>query len=568
MARVGEIQVGEVTYNGYTFDGAFHVEVSAQDVLDESGRVVKYSEYTMTVHAIIADSAGTAEEMADIHKRLSKSGERLVVTDIGLGGALNIGGTSRREVLYGPIPKVRTWKPIGSSRACQVSWSVTFRLAECGDVTNIRGVIEANYTVKYSIDQHGNSSRTISGSVIVVNNIIGRRVTENPELFRTWIGGVIPLGWKRTQQYSLNAAKNKVDFTLTDTEVPTHHNAIPPGLSDARGSHRISWALRKGATLNNSMSFTLTPNPDVPQSYCWLIALQIVDQRMKIQRAASACEGIKGGTLINSYSIKEDIWGRPVEISISWIHTINVEKVITDSGIFVSLPVAMNDWVKWRKEMTSWGHHPFGNAKLKWYPQDDYVNSLCNQNPIVLNGAVATYPVQKIEQYGIANQLPPPKNSYLSFDQVILPLSNRPTAIQAILQPTDDMTGNVDMNDTENPQFGGGQGPSESGRVKAVIQQSTKAIHKVIVMGRAKRAGYPVPKPKLPSYNGQKLIETKAAFTNTLLRNALGVPIYSAEWIIEYALGGAIGEVKPEPNVKEKVDSDGKACKPDETGTR
>lgn len=555
MARVGEAEIGVVSYNGYTFDGAFNIEISGRDVMDEAGRITIYTEYTLTVHAVIGDAAGTDTEMAEIHRKLSKSGEILRIETKGFGNAILVGGIHRREVMYGPIPQVRSWKPLGAHMAAEVTWTCTFRLVECGgQISNVRGVMAANYSVDIALDRHGNTTRTIAGYMLIVNNVIARRMTETPDAFRTWIRGEPPLGFSRQQHYSFNAAKNRIDFQIIDTEVASHNNAYPELMSEAKGGHRTSWQLRKSGVLRHSMRLTLHPRADVSQVDCWRIAIDMLKKRRQVQDNAVDCDGNSSTTIVDGFEVDEDFWGRPVDITFEWRQLHSLRHLIADTGLFS--PVVGTNWSTWRTSMAKWAHDPRGNAKWMLGVNDDIVVDLCVQNKPVINDQVANYPVQAAQYKGLLNQNPTKETSWLKYDQTIVPQQKRPTVQQAILQQTDTPGGVVDMQADVLPNFGNG------GAIDTVDQQSSAAVHNFFLSGQALRVGFPVPKPKIQTIGGQPAVEVGGSFAHGILYNALGLPVYGARWLYRYVVKNSPGTVKPKTNVEQKVDEDGNACRP------
>lgn len=558
--QVGLTEAGIVSYNGYTFDGAFRATISGRDVYDQSGRVVMYTEYTLDVHAIIADSTfGSDVEMAEIHQKLTHSGQELRIESKGFGNPVRAGGAFKRDVMFGPMPQVISWEPIGTTLACQIHWQCVFHLKECGQaVSNVRGALAVNYAIDVDIDEFGNTTRTISGHILFVNNRIGRAITETPESFLRAVNAVVPLGFKRRSRHHYNEAKNRVDFQLIDTEIGTHHNAFPEYMSDASARHRVSWGRQSGFKLRNSLSIRLTPRADISQTTCWLIALTMFEKRIAKQKAALSSDGKPGVVLLQSFSIEEDGFGRPVSCDFEWTHLHCLKKFIDDTGLFT--PLVDNDWIKWRTSMANWSHNVRGNAKWQMLTSDDVVVDLCQgyqQQYIDINGDVASYPITTVAQKSFKNQKPTKEQSYIQYSQAIVPISQRQTIQHEILQTPDPASGHVDMLLSNLPNMG------QPGGEKTMVQQSGRARHTVALVGHAKRAGHPIPKPKIDTVGGKTAVEIGGAFVSNLAYNLLGVPVYAARWAIQYALDDSPYEVKPKPNVQQKVDEDGTACSPD-----
>lgn len=59
---------GELTYNGYTFDGATHIDVETQFLYDDADRVVTGHRYTIRVSAIVHDDNGLDQDLESIRQ--------------------------------------------------------------------------------------------------------------------------------------------------------------------------------------------------------------------------------------------------------------------------------------------------------------------------------------------------------------------------------------------------------------------------------------------------------------------------------------------------------------------
>jgi hypothetical protein len=565
MARVGNQEIGTVAYNGFEFKGAYHIDVNSMDQLDTAGRTVIYTAHTLTVRAVLADAANTDAEMQAIHLLLSKQGGTLVLTTKGFGSPLVLTPASN-DVLFGPIPKVLSWRPLGANRACQITWQCTFHTVECGSSKPLRGALAANYSVSIGINNHGDTTRTIAGYVQVANSRIGRIIVQNPENFRTFIHGRVPLGFKREQRYQFNEAKNRVDFTLIDTKIPTHHNAYPIYMVEADGEHTISWSANTRRRLHNTLRFTLTPRADISQTECWIVALHILDEKMRVQRDAKNDKGKPSTTLVKSFDIKEDLWGRPVSMSFSWWHLHCINDFIKDSGLFKPLPETsgsgVGTWEQWRKAMESWAHFAYGNDEWRLGANDDKVIDLCGgQTPLQINDKVLNWNIQARVPIELSNQVPEAQNSMIDFGNNILTNVSRASVQQAILQQPDQQTGTDNLLLTSFPDFGNG-----GNSISAVLQQAGSGLYQGFVRGFAIRAGHPVPKPNIQQVGSQVAVETAGSFQQAVVDNLLGIPIYRAAWSIVYMLKNAPGIVKPLPNFGKHTDSDGNACGPKKKG--
>lgn len=561
MAVIGTTAIGIVSYNGYTFDGAFHAEVNGEQVPDAAGRTTKFWRYTLTVRAIIADDGGSDTEMAEIRLKLSQQGKTLRFVQKGFGNPLHVGVALKRDMEFGPIPKVISWTPIAGSNACEVTWQCVFHIAECQDSVQ-RDIIEANYSVQVNIDSFGNTTRIISGHVTIANYRIGTAIANNPDLFRSFIKAAVPLGFRRTQTYSVNEAKTRVDFVLTDTEIPTHHNSFPEFMVDARGRHRVQWNRRAGHAIN-SLDLTLQPRANVRQLECWIVALGILQARIGAQLRAKGTKG-KPGVLIDSLAITEDLWGRPVEISVTWRHFHQLRDLVLESGLFgvfdwrtkaqLANPRTRNiaPWQRWRTAMAPWAHSPHGNANWSMSVQDDRIVDICSpRGGPVINDRVRFYQTIGAAVPSFTNQRPPADQSYVNYELDVAPVFSRAVVRQDFLQDPEEVSGVTDMNASVAPRFGRSQDDADD--IESVVQQAGQHGYAVVVRGKAERAGHRIPRFKLDRIGERAAVEVAGAYKESVVKQSLGTPVYMAQWILKYAVGGTLGALRSPRNVRDKV---------------
>src|SRR5262249_13716438 len=99
----------------------------------------------------------TSPEVQDMRARLMKPAGVLTYSGRGFGDlTVNFGGI--RDVDWGPRPLEISLKAIGAGRAVQATWTVTFCIPVCDDAV-YEGIREFTYTVRYSIDRAGYTTR-------------------------------------------------------------------------------------------------------------------------------------------------------------------------------------------------------------------------------------------------------------------------------------------------------------------------------------------------------------------------------------------------------------------------
>ena len=88
---VGLPATGELSYNGYLFDGATHIEAAVEFVYDDAGRTIIAHRHTITVDAIVADDSDLDGEVLNIRQRLGEAGKKLTFISKGFGDDLRAG---------------------------------------------------------------------------------------------------------------------------------------------------------------------------------------------------------------------------------------------------------------------------------------------------------------------------------------------------------------------------------------------------------------------------------------------------------------------------------------------
>jgi len=134
--------------------------------MDDANRTVVYHRYTVNVKGVIADPSGTETEMtAGVRALLTKQGQTLVVWNKGCDLYVNSSSPYGfiNDVCFGPKPRIISWTPIGASRAAEIEWECEACIAYCLAPKYYSGVMAFNYTVTYSLDYRGLTTRNIAG---------------------------------------------------------------------------------------------------------------------------------------------------------------------------------------------------------------------------------------------------------------------------------------------------------------------------------------------------------------------------------------------------------------------
>jgi hypothetical protein len=536
----------QLSYNGVTFDGSTRVKLQNEYVSDDANRTTVYQRVTLTARAIVAVQGGTNTTLEEMRHKLGASGGALVFTGHGFGSDLTINTVQgKRDVKWGPHPKVLSWESIGSYNACEVEWQVVTCITPCAQSPST-GIMAINYDVAYKIDDRGYTKRVIDGYVEIAQTRDGRSVPATADAYRDVIAPTLPEGFAREQDWNLSLDKSRLDFSITDSEIPSP-NPYPVGVVKISGSHRMR-VPKSMATSKCSLTTRIEMARDQPVSLAYAIFSTIVTDRLNLLIAA----GKK--FIIDDLSIEEELFSREVSCSINYRLLSKISNLLQDSTLWTPLGT---DWTLWQVSMQNCFRNR-GHAGLAHLAANDAIVDLCGgQGTIAWNAQQNLVNTQLPQpQTTLKNQQPAPDQSWLKYRSQIVTGRDRPVIRQAVLQTPDNVSLSTSPNDTGGLDFG------QSGGTDDVLQQSGRSRLYASLVGSAMRAGYPIPKPSVTAIGSQTPVEASAKFVQQIISNSLGIPIYGAAWTINYLLPNSPGTVKPPANPMEGVDESGTSVQP------
>lgn len=552
--------LGTLEYNGYSFDGTSKVTVSVEYVTDEAGRTVVYQRHVFRVVSIIQDDAKTDTAMAAIRRLLGEQGRPFTFITRGFGDdvIVNSPAGGLKDVRFGPKPKVLNWEVIAGNRAVQFVWECEVCVPFCPDsaVARTSGLMELNYSLVFSIDDKGYTTRTITGYLRIAMTRDGRDIPDTADEYLDEFSSDVPEGFKRSCSRTLSLDKSRVDFTLTDVEIPSP-NGYPAGIVDISIRHRVGW--RRGSGLpRNVISGSIEVASDRPMEHALLTFMAIANQRIDVAKAAVVdATSVNGGTatvptavLIDEFSIDEDIYSRSASFSLGYRVPATLAEFIWACGIWTP---TVDTWADWHSSIVA-EQSQVGHAGLVHKASDDHITDPCEstselvQSEKVLSELVAHAPLSALK-----NEKPEANNSWLKYEQNIKLSRERPVARQRILQTADVDFGGFYPNQTTGIVY-----PPNAGQID-VIQQGGQSSYYAIVTGRAARAGYEIPRPQYDLVGSVTPVEIEGDFEQAIVSNWFGCPIYGAQWRIVYYLDSSPGAVELQPNPKEFLDGNGQA---------
>jgi hypothetical protein len=528
---VGLPAVGSLAYNGYPFDGATRLEINSEFQYDDAQRTVVCVATTLTVYAVIADNNDTDDQLEDIRARLSKAGGPLVFRNKGFGDDLmvNAGGEGTKDIRWGPHPKILSWKPIGSSRACEIVWECTTYLpplCSANGWARSSGVMAFNYAADFSHTPKGFTTRTITGYLEIAQTRSGRNVPDCADLYRNLIKPPLPADFQRSQDYKVSANKSRLDFTITDRQIESA-NPWPEGVVAIRGNHRANWMRRGSMQLRNTISMDIELAANINRTSALKIFLDTAFKRINKLRDRDV------GVLIDSFDVDEQLFGYGNSFSISYRILKKSLRDIFEVGMWEPIDT---DWQKWKASMDN-VFSQRGLANLVLRPGNDAIIDLCGGSAIPWNDQSprpVTIGPNVDGQY--QNKLPRPQGSWLEYKQELVPIREQPLSRQAYMQEPPNIQESTNQNQfTLN--FHPPSGASDT------LQSGGNPRYSVVLQGGARRVGYPIPKPAILSIGGQRVKESAAVFREWNEGDHFGVPVFGAVWQITYMLANSPGQV-------------------------
>lgn len=415
MARLDRI--GVVAYNGFSFPAPMQVSISGVAVPDSSGRTYKYLNWMLTVEGVYVSEDGPTDtdigeafdtRMEDLRCKLTAPAKELVLTDKGFGelvvnegqvegGATqvpsNYGGGGALDSMFGPKPNISRWEQVGSNRAIRMVWTCLVTIPECCTVPAYRlELAQFNYSISWNITEEGMTVRTISGllEVPVTRAAAGNRIPpDSADAYRPEVQKSFPQldQFHRTQTYSLSEDKRTLQFTITDTEIPSD-NAYFPGMLRIDIQHDTNSSLEGGGLINwnHTISGSITTAPGVSKVFAWNAFFNVVFARIAFHEKGKAVQqkdNVKKKTksrvlMITSLSIGEQVYGRRMTFSCSYAMLCDLQTIMAAGGFGQAVP---GDWGEWKASLGI-VQGIRGVADMQHFNNDDLIVDLCALPPL------------------------------------------------------------------------------------------------------------------------------------------------------------------------------------------
>lgn len=371
-----------IIYDGFQFGGDSSTPPSyrlrGEPIYDDAKRTVTHVRYTLEVSTILYAAAEdtTAGFVQDARATLSRPGKKLELLELGLGDTTVEAGGSHPDLLWGARPQVIALSPIGGTLAWQLDWQCEFNVSEPG-VDGENGWLAFNFTMAYSIDDHGQTTRTAKGYVQIaqVRGAHGRTtVRRSVDAARERVRIHVPQGFRRLRSHwEESTDKTRLLFEVVDEQL--QGDAFPPGIIDGEVEYRLE---NQGDNFTQSRAIVsgwLESAPGVAKSTALLRLLAIADDKaLRLRAAAPASSWF--AVVPSQFSLRREIFGRKTWIHCEYQLVGCVSAFLSVGGVFS--PVPGSDYRRWRASVEHlWGNR--GEARLKSRTGDDLIIDLIDR---------------------------------------------------------------------------------------------------------------------------------------------------------------------------------------------
>lgn len=279
------------------------------------------------------------------------------------------------DLNFGPKPQLLSCECIGGSRAYRIVWTVECALPNCCVEATAAGLTfcttpsafnglgggftsttEFNYSLSWSIDEDRFTTFTIvgstenAGSLITDISGVDKAVFVTGTLKTEYVTRLLQNtfylrpGFNRSIQYDLSRDYRKIDFRITDREIPSD-NAYYPGIKSCSLRHSVSGS-PYGAKWNIGFDGDFEVQPGVPKYVGLLAMVSVISNRMA-NLSLVATEGDargKDGKILKfkafympkNFSFEEDIFSRRTSFSFNFLGIFTFDKLLENTRFFAN----------------------------------------------------------------------------------------------------------------------------------------------------------------------------------------------------------------------------------------
>ena len=551
---------GTLSYGSYTFSALRNVSFKYEPRYDAARRAVVAIDCHLSVLGLVHGSDATGSTLNRQQTRmdaavsaLTRIGSTLIISDIGLGSAINTSrGGATPDIDLGPRPALLSCKPWGGDKCFQVAWEVSFTLPpKCASAGQMDAgqVMSFEFDTSYSTNGEGLLSRLITGEIAIVQYRNGKKVAANPEAAYDKIQFACPQYFQPVSfQRTIDRKRNTVKFAAVHEELTG--DAFPEGCIAADLDYDLENRPPGFLQWIGSLSGSITVAPGVAKKVAAdKFFIVMFDVAGKLKDTA----GAKGIVIPERLKIGAKLFGRTSRFSVQWRMTACLHEILAKAGLWSAVPGT--NYTKWRASMEALGvFSPRGVSGMKFNSNADVIVDMCD--------APATFPIgndtssRVYPQGDTALSLDCPdvtkENSYFDFRNSIEGIQSQNAIIHRIMQDwklsTSTPTGDGSVSPFPTP-------PS-SAATDHVVQLEGKTDDFILMVGRALRLKFEPEIPALKTVAGVQVEEMARNVKVAPEVSYFDCPLIGAQWAILYRVKGSLYGVKA-PKVKEFCMKDG-----------
>lgn len=523
-----------VAYNGVQFGGSDSpfpsqpptYQLLQRNIYDEANRVVTHISYILTVKCTFYQSSeGSLSNNLDAIKfRLAKAGEPLELSGIGLGF---IEKTS--DQIWGPKPKSFDIIAMHGAIAADTVWVVEFNGPPCVvSQSGGRTVFSAvNSESSYVNDFEGQSTRTITGYYEIPqsrsNGVFGANIDSSKgtskktldrvaDDLRNGVNVVLPFGFKReTNSWRGNKARNRVDFTIVDVQLPgrPYPIGITKVANDAFEFSTNPFTATQGvATL--SATYTVSPKFHPSLAGLHFFALAANKQAEMLARIGATVTESKGAASVfpTRLIVRSGLYdaARTTSFLMQWTTAGCLANILFHSP-WAEIPGS--NYTLWARSMSDlWGNT--GNRDIRDNRDGDIIISVCDQKTTYKTGQQTVSPAGSSSLNPSLLPCPniPPEASWVNYDVKVRVIRKENTSIWRKMYNAFSSSSRPDGMGTPSPTSTTmtlGKKFDVSDDTETVVAQNGAPTQIILVQAKGMRIQHEAVFPELKSIGGVKV---------------------------------------------------------------
>ncbi len=424
--------IGVLTYNTVTMNVLHNTKIIATPIKDEANRTIICYKHRLSLEAWIragdyAAGSTTDNDLDALKAKLLQPAGQLTFTTKGYGN-LTVNVSSAKDVMWGPMPELLEWIPIGSNQTVLIHYELEWHAPICNGSTSYQNTLMAfNWDYNVNLDRQGLSVRTVSGyfEIPMTRFTAGSKLL--PDMVDRYREEVVatfpvPVGFRREQTFHVSKDKRRCDFAVTDTEIASQ-NPLPDGVTEATIRHSLTTQSKAKTAIFQEwywrMSGTITVAPQLPTAYAWQKFLVYLNDRLRWLKNNQALIPSTNGQILlipTKFEWEEEVTGLSSNFSVEYYimcggasGSRDLSNVVYASGLWK--PLEETNWLTWKSSMEKLGvNTPRGSAGLLLDTQHDAIVDLCvgDSAPTGPSGAytknrkqIPTLPIINLNPFGI-----------------------------------------------------------------------------------------------------------------------------------------------------------------------